>query len=476
MILLNKPLLFVLFVLISFFQTLLCASATNFKRDSFNNKSEAVTAEIGKTQSGTVPQYGIYHYRNYPNGNYTSANPDLATSSNKLLNNNSLNSNSGIACLIKNINCERQFKFNANGDPRLFQDTEASVEKQAKLEPALALNGEVPEFIGLFAVNGLFNSFISVFNNGQVGIWDLKSDKFTEIFAAGVPSSAADFIKDKQWLALAQETQVSIFDLEKKIKLVSSPRLGTKISSLSFSPDAKSLVIGGEDGKVYRWVLNLEDSEIDRQISIERYIGHSSAITALSYHPLNKFFFSADSFGVISAWQTYDKDLFGGAYDKQKNQNNFYAEVGNRVTSKSTEDQTVLHLRISADGQNLFSALQDGRVEWYLVRGLKKIVVGKLNSGASYDLQLSLDGKTLASIARDGKLRVWRLQDLAKGEFKKIDKESDIFKYNELKSDSLGYFSLLNEIYLPLARKLVFLGADKLIVAEASGRLLEVKL
>ncbi len=355
-----------------------------------------------------------------------------------------------------------------DAESTVAQDTEAEAGLQEKARTDTALASQLPEIIGLFAISQ--GDFLAVTANGQVSVWSLDNNQQKVIFPAGQLISTCDFLKKGNLLAVAQDTQVFLYSIDERKQIAVSPRIGTKSSSLSFAPDGKSIVIGGEDGKVYRWVF-----EGSNQIRIERYIGHSAAITALAYHPYNRFFFSADSFGTISAWQTYDKDLFAGQYDKQKATTNFYAEDGQRIMTTAAENSTVLDMRLSADGQNLFTSLQDGRVEWRLVRGLKLIVSGRLNSGALYDIKLSPDGSKFASIARDGKLRIWAVRSLDPKTAINM-KDPEILKYNDIKADSLGYFEMLKEIVLPDVRKLVFLNESSLVVGEQSGRLLEVKL
>lgn len=376
--------------------------------------------------------------------------------------------------LFKQINT--QSLITRERDELMVKDTEAALELQEPQWQSLASLSQGTDIIGLFAVSGPSSEFLSVAVNGRISLWNLKSGKEKVLFSEGPAIAACDFHASSKLLAISQDSGVVLYDVSLSRRLKQSPSLGTKAAALEFAPDGKSLLVGGEDGKVYRWRLQNDlNIETVSKIEIERYIGHSAAVTALAYHPFSRMFFSADSFGSLAAWLTYDKDLFGGKYDERANQTTYYAEDGPRGVTSVAEATTVLSLRISKDGQNVFSALQDGRVEWRLVRGLQLVVVSKTNKGAIYDMQVSPSGKLLATVARDGVVRVWKPIPLAKaGEVPEGRKS--VSEINDFKKNSLGYLSLVKEFPLEAARKLLFLSDSTLVVGESSGRLLELSL
>lgn len=356
-----------------------------------------------------------------------------------------------------------------------LQDTEREPRLQGAGLLAFSKLDQGPEIIGLFALFERDREFLSVSLNGKVAIWDLKSGREQIIFPEGEPISACAYFARSNLLAVSQDRKVSLFDLNSRRRASTSPDFGTKSAALEFSPDGKSLLVGGEDGKVYRWKLQKSDSSEKQKIEVERYIGHSAPVTALSYHPFSRMFFSADSVGTIAAWLSYDKDIFGGKYDERLTQTTFYTEDGPRALSAVADATTILLLRISKDGQNVFSALQDGRVQWSLVRGLKLVIMAKTNNGAIYDLQLSPSGELLATVARDGMVKVWKTVSLQKPGQVPGGREL-VPELNDFKKDSIGYLTLVKEFPLEAARKLLFLSDTTLVVGESGGRLLELSL
>lgn len=361
------------------------------------------------------------------------------------------------------------------------KNTEARSHIQAAEPWGFAATTQDIDIACLFALRpvvtgALAREFLSVTSHGRIARWNLNTEEESELFPAAGVISACAYDPNRHLVAMAEETSVSLFDIQRRVKISTSPSFGTKSSSLEFQPDGNSLIVGGEDGKVYRWRLTPQDeSDPRKRIEIERYLGHSAAVSALAYHPFSRIFFSGDSFGGIATWLSYDKDLFGGKYDERTNQVTYFAEDAPRALVASSEASTVLLLRVSNDGQNLFSALQDGSVEWRLVRGLRLVVLAKANQGAIYDMQISPSGRLLATVARDGIVRVFELVTLAKQgqveEGKKIVPE-----FNTFKKDSLGYLKILKEFPLENARKLLFLSENTLVVGENQGRLLELKL
>jgi len=261
------------------------------------------------------------------------------------------------------VNISTQFNtqspYSGERDELSAKDTEPGQELQVQDQGSTAALTQAADIIGLFAVGGGSSDFLSVAVSGRISLWNLKSGRETVLLKDGQAIAACAYHPAKKLLAISEDTGVTLFDLETRSRLRQSPGLGTKSAALEFAPDGKSILVGGEDGKVYRWRLqeNLNVGAISN-IEIERYIGHSAAVTALAYHPFSRMFFSADSFGSLAAWLTYDKDLFGGKYDERYNQTTYYAEDGPRGVATVADATTVLSLRISRDGQNIFSALQ----------------------------------------------------------------------------------------------------------------------
>lgn len=298
---------------------------------------------------------------------------------------------------------------------------------------------------------------ISVDASGQVLVWDILQGRAYELMQAGKLIERVAFFPDTLWLALAYGATVELYSLSKPVLLMRLDRLQSRVTALDFQPKGESLLIGAADGRVYRWKFGraqgLSLKEQDKLL--ERYIGHGAVISSVVFHPWGRLFFSADWRGSLWGWLTYDSDIFRGEYDENLFHGRPFAEEAVRSRVPRGDSQAVAKLQVSPDGQWLFVGLQDGRLEWWLVRGLRKLAEVQAHKGLIYDLQVAPGLAKLATSGRDGKVRVWALTPPG-GKTKAAVAERQ-------------------EVTLAEIGSMAFLDDRRLLAGAADGRLLEIK-
>lgn len=330
-------------------------------------------------------------------------------------------------------------------------------------------NGHKSEIINVFSLiakkDTAARNVLSVDVDGRVLLWSLENvdaqPRKLFFLKNGAKLAALSFNQDL--LALVQEGRVVIIRLADQELKWSLERLKTRISSLSFDPSGEALLLGGVDGRVYRWdFLENDDAETTKEFNrrFERYVGHPSTVSAVAYHPRGRVFFSGDWFGGLSAWLAYDTDLFEGKYDQNIFGGIFYSDFSQRVQGKRDSREPIEQILLSSDGKDLFVSAQTGEIEYWSVRGFKRLAKIKAHQGLVYAMDISAEEKLLVSYGRDQYLKVWRLMQ-----------EED-----ELEQEQIYKFEEVARLDFEDIRVLSFIAKQKLIAGTKSGKIFEIDL
>ncbi|MCB0318196.1 MAG: hypothetical protein KDD56_05520, partial [Bdellovibrionales bacterium] len=184
----------------------------------------------------------------------------------------------------------------------------------------------------------------------------------------------ADYSAASGRLAVYDGSSIKI--LEEGIETRELELLKARPYEIAFSPEGDAILVGGADSIVYRWkFIEYENAESnkERDLSFERYIGHSTVISGLAYHPFGRIAFSGDWKGGMNVWLFYDSDQFGGKYDDNKFWGRGFIEKTNRKKiPREAQLESVEKILISGDGEYVFLALKDGKIEVWQVRGMKR--------------------------------------------------------------------------------------------------------
>jgi WD40 repeat protein len=262
---------------------------------------------------------------------------------------------------------------------------------------------------------------LSVGTDGALVAWAVGAEQGAVLGDLGQTPDATAICRDATRFAVADRQGVRILELPVVKETYLLTAVKTRVTALEFSPDCRSLLIGGGDGMIYRW--RFIDIRPDlgfeaREKLLERYIGHNSAIGALVFHPFGRVFFSGDWDGTLNGWLRYDADAFRGQFDENLSPGTFFTAGAPRMQAGRTSGNDIVVIRSSADGQYLITALQNGAIGLWKVRGMRKLAEVQAHKGMVYDLQFAPDNRKLVSVGRDGLVKEWEIlqsKDLSGG-------------------------------------------------------------
>ncbi len=261
---------------------------------------------------------------------------------------------------------------------------------------------------------------ISVAKGGALCAWQgLKS-----VAIGGIPDNFSAVALDpvSRRLAVAVGQQVSILSLQEdrgegsaaqQLRTVYEiKQIGTGVSALDFHPDGESLLIGGLDGKIYRWRLTRVEHgllQTERTENLERYFGHSAVISALAMHSFGKLFISGDWNGVLSIWALYDADAAKGEFDSDLMPGRYFSDAADRILVERNLTDEIIAIKTSLDGELFALATAGGTIEVWKVRGVKRLASIQAHKGDIFAFDLDRSGRNLVSLGRDGLLKRWEL-------------------------------------------------------------------
>lgn len=237
---------------------------------------------------------------------------------------------------------------------------------------------------------------------------------------------AASFDSKHSRLALGFSNRVIVISLTKPGSPWALTGLGGRIGALSFSPDGSSVLFSRMDNRIYRWRFLVSGALLRSwsEEKFEQYIGHGAVVSALAFHSFGRVFFSGDWNGDLFVWQTYDADEYKGDYDKNIFYSRLYTSLTPRLVRPRIVNDSIERLAVSSDGQWLAVGLASGKVEVWMIRGLKLISYGILHVGGVLGLDFLPDSQHLISLGRDGRVVKWQIVDV--GTVKSSNKYSGV--------------------------------------------------
>ncbi len=316
------------------------------------------------------------------------------------------------------------------------------------------------EVIGIYKTSGTPGRFISGSVDGKVLLWAGVSPASYELLSIGHAVDKMAYHKESLKLAAARGSVIEVFSLANRKELYRFDRLGSAVLDIAFAPDGESLLIGAADGKVYRWKFVQEaraKTIKDRQTSFERYNGPAVSVSAVTFHPNGRVFFSGDWDGGLNGWLAYDQDRYQGSYDKNYFGPQFFAEGAQRIKAdRKSNFEAIDILRVSDDGSLLFAVTQTGLLELWKVRGMIQGSFFQPHLSVVYALAVSPSGDKVATAGRDGRVVVTSVRRFSESEMlAKIDRTFD----HEL--TLLKEFPLANILSLRFESDSVLLAGDK---------------
>ncbi|MGI6681012.1 MAG: hypothetical protein ACOX3T_06000 [Bdellovibrionota bacterium] len=301
-----------------------------------------------------------------------------------------------------------------------------------------AVSPSVPK--GIFTVRN--TNFITVGEKGDVWLWSANLKNRSHVENLGTCVDRVDL--DHNTLALFWSCGAKLYtkELLNDKSVISLDRIKTRASAFTVFNNATQFLVGGADGKLYRWESPLKINITDFN-NFERYTAHSTVVSAVAFHPEGRVFFSGDWQGKFKAWISYKEDEFSGKYDENLFGGRFFEE-GSMVKDSGRVGGSIEKIVVSPNGDYVLLGLQNSIIEIWKLRSFKKV----LDFSAS-DLRL-LDAKFVSNnqfitLARDNKIKLWQFDeikdDLGDSDFKEM-----LIGEKELEEPVLLYVAKTSEI------------------------------
>lgn len=269
--------------------------------------------------------------------------------------------------------------------------------------------GHLGEILALKQTSNDPSQVLSAGADGNIIAWSLEGGSGHLVKQLGGTMQLATFGERKMLVAWTSGASVRVACLAATCKgSWELSRLKTRFSSLAFHDEDSSVLIGGADGRVYRWRFLVEpvaQTMKERDQTLERYVAHQTAVTVLQPLHVGRAFFSADWDGMLYGWLAYTADDHEGSYDKNLFGGRFFGNIGSHLSAGRPADRGITSMAISGDGKRLAVGSDDGFVEIWEVRGFQMIARAQSHSGRVISVSLNDTGTRVVSVGRDGKIQ-----------------------------------------------------------------------
>lgn len=326
-------------------------------------------------------------------------------------------------------------------------------------------SGHLGEVLTVTEVSKAPSRVVSAGADGNVILWNIEKGSGQLLTQVGGAMQLAALGRRRALVAWSSGSTITVACATGCSERWELKRLRTRTTSLAFHEDDTALIIGGADGRVYRWHFQRErevDTQEDRDRTLERYIAHQTLISVIAPLHTGRAFFSADWDGRLYAWLAYNADDQQGSYDKTLFGGRFFGGLGTYMAAGRVADRGITSLAVSDNGNRLAVGTDEGYVEIWEVRGFEMIGRTLAHVGRVISVSLNNDGSRVASLGRDGKISTFDL------------------------SNDPGFgikVSSLRTVMTPVmaeemksARSIYFLSGGNLIISTNTGQIGELKL
>ncbi|ARI81869.1 WD40 repeat domain-containing protein [Microcystis aeruginosa] len=198
--------------------------------------------------------------------------------------------------------------------------------------------------------------------------------------------NSVSFSRDGKTLATGSDDgTIKLWDVETGQEIRTLSGHNGKVNSVSFSPDGKTLATGSEDKTIKLW--NVETGE-----EIGTLSGHDGYVFSVSFSRDGKTLATGSDDGTIKLWDV---------------------ETGQEIRTLSGHNGKVNSVSFSSDGKTLAFDSDGGTIKlWYIdIETGKEIrTLSEWNRGCVYSVSFSNDGKTLATGSADKTIKLWNVE------------------------------------------------------------------
>lgn len=181
----------------------------------------------------------------------------------------------------------------------------------------------------------------------------------------------------------------------RNLQTLSTDRRRSRLWTVAFSPDGKTLATGSDDGTIRlrkAWSSNQPTMAIEA--ARERDEIHPPHVRSRPDHAIRRLAFSPDGSLLASAEFGYIVRLWD-------------VETGREQAVLKGHTDKVNTAAFSPDGRRLASGDLDGFVRVWDVESAKEVAAWKAHANSVYSLDISKDGKQLATGGKNSIVRLW---------------------------------------------------------------------
>src|SRR3984893_5177070 len=211
--------------------------------------------------------------------------------------------------------------------------------------------------------------------DSTVRVWSFPQGKCLHILAKQL---TARFSPDGVHLAtISAKGRIVLWDAKTGKEVKTLPALDKRITALTFTPDAATLLVGGT-GPIHR--VSLPEGKKEGELE-----GHKVVVACLRLTPDGKLLASTRGDGILRLWSTED-----------------WSEV-RKVALRACG---VLQMAIAPKG-DVVTVGADHLIQTFSIKDANLVDRIEMPVKGVYGLAISPDGRYLANAAADGKVRVW---------------------------------------------------------------------
>ena len=210
----------------------------------------------------------------------------------------------------------------------------------------------------------------------EVKLWDVETQAEVGALPGG---SFMSLSPDGTTLAAGKDWVIDLWEIATGSHIAALEGHRDRITSLSFSPDGKTLASASYDETVKLW-------DVESGTLISTFRGHSKVVFSQAFSPDGKILASGSLDGVVKLWDV---------------------EMEVEIATLEPHRSWVLALMFSPDGSTLASGTVEGTVRLWDVATETNTTAIKENRGGVSSLAFSPDGETLAFGSRDKTVKLW---------------------------------------------------------------------